>query len=523
MYKILLVDDQKTIRYGLKHMLGQMNLPISQVYLASDGLEASEFITKFEPDIVIADIRMPNMDGLELMEEVKARGIQAAFIIVSGYDDFSYAQKAIELGAKAYLLKPVERSELSSRLEQIMKELSERRSLDSIERELNKQTEEAKRRELLFYLKGGSINESLIFNVKKEFSNLWSHYRLYIFRSSYIRVENKKINRNNPALPSYFLVSALEEACAEVDYFLLDDTNHVMAAISASLDPMHLSRKLHEKTIFSCSLVSEEYHSFDAILDAYNEVNLLFKHSYLFPEKASLQSEDLEVLSDQWVLPWDDIHTLFKLLGTESPQTVTEHFSNLFRKEKLRQFHVDYYVELAKAVVLQMEEYERVILPWVGQDKLDLLSLRQPFAYASVHSYLEAVLQQLLHLNYKYQEMSFTYESTDIINEAVRYIQQHYDKPIDLSEVAEHVHLNYTYFSSLFKKKLGKSFSEYLRDVRIDQSKLFLVSSDETINEVAKRVGFDSYRSFNRSFLDVTGMQASEYRKQYSDFSSKWR
>lgn len=107
MLKLLIADDEVTIRNGLKNLIKSYNLEISQIYLAKDGEEAVNLIKKELPEIILMDINMPRLDGLKAIEEIKDINPQAKIIIISGYNDFSYAQKAIDLGVYKYLLKPV--------------------------------------------------------------------------------------------------------------------------------------------------------------------------------------------------------------------------------------------------------------------------------------------------------------------------------------------------------------------------------------------------------------------------------
>lgn len=112
MLKTIIVDDEENIRYLISKLIDLGNLGISVIGEASDGEEGLEMCARLKPDIIVADIRMPGMDGLEMLERIKAELPLSEVILISGYSDFQYAQKAVEHGAIAYLLKPVEENEL---------------------------------------------------------------------------------------------------------------------------------------------------------------------------------------------------------------------------------------------------------------------------------------------------------------------------------------------------------------------------------------------------------------------------
>lgn len=164
-------------------------------------------------------------------------------------------------------------------------------------------------------------------------------------------------------------------------------------------------------------------------------------------------------------------------------------------------------------MVQMLEEYERVIRPYMGEEALDIECLRNLFDYPGIREYIQALQQQLLRLNQFYYEYKCSYRNSQDLNEAIRFIHESYHKPLDLAMVSNHVSLNYAYFSNLFKKNIGKGFTEYLRDVRLDKARRLLAETDHKIVEVATMVGYESYKSFTRAFRDVMDMQPTEYRQ----------
>lgn len=121
--QVLIADDEAAVRNGLWENVDWKQLNMSVSCGAKDGLEAWEYIKEYKPDIVITDIRMPRMSGLELIKECRSHDMKTMFIILSGYDDFAYAQTAIRYGARAYVLKPLKIEELTAELETLKTEL----------------------------------------------------------------------------------------------------------------------------------------------------------------------------------------------------------------------------------------------------------------------------------------------------------------------------------------------------------------------------------------------------------------
>lgn len=158
MYKILIADDERWVLLGIKQLLEKINLPFQVVGMAENGIEALEMLVELQPDVLITDIRMPGMDGLELMEKMNACEIDSKVIFLSGYAEFDYVQKAIHLGALDYLLKPIDENRLKSVLDAVLDRLYKEQDDDSkllyLEKVFNVQAD-------CFYRKSDSGDESL--------------------------------------------------------------------------------------------------------------------------------------------------------------------------------------------------------------------------------------------------------------------------------------------------------------------------------------------------------------------------
>lgn len=130
MYKVMLVDDEKLILQGLLNIIEWDKLDLEVIHLAEDGMEALEKFKDNPVDIIVTDINMPRLTGLELLKEIKALDSNVKFIILSGYDEFSYARTAIKLGVENYILKPIDEEELESSLKKLKKKIEEEKSKD---------------------------------------------------------------------------------------------------------------------------------------------------------------------------------------------------------------------------------------------------------------------------------------------------------------------------------------------------------------------------------------------------------
>lgn len=507
MLNILIVDDQTHICEGLKTMLRQFPLPIGSIHEAASGLEALRILRQHSIQLVITDIRMPDMDGLELMARTREERIEVDYLIISGYGEFTYAQRAIELGAKGYLLKPVKREDLLASVEHVMQEMLTRRELLRSMQDMSRRAEDAERKELRLFMKGEAANEGWIEEVEPLHGQLWSHYRLVMLR------EERWINQ--PGAPN---VHGMESIAYRVygghRCLCLQRYPHLILACAADLPPETLSAALQNEQFRAMAIMTDPVRGLRQLPEAYRRLQELHRHSYLFPEQRLLLPSHVEGLEQHWQLPYEDIYALFQLMGADNSGLITEKISKIFQKKVLQRYNINYTVHLCEALVEMIDEYERVIRPYLGEEAIDTDCLRNLFDYPGMREYIQALQQQLLRLNQHYYELKCSYRNSQDLNEAIRYIHANYHKPLDLAMVSNHVSLNYAYFSNLFKKNVGKSFAEYLRDVRLDKARKLLVDTDYKVADIAAMVGYENYKSFTRVFREVMRMQPTEYRQR---------
>ena len=154
MYTVVIVEDSKLLRMGMVHTLNWQSLDCQIVGSAADGLEGLQVICDTDPDIVMTDIRMPGLTGLEMMEAAKEKGLTPAVIIVSGYDDFAYAQQALKLGAVEYITKPMEDEDVYRAIRSACERVDERRKYESLQQRLQS-VEDSKMKVFQPYLDSG--------------------------------------------------------------------------------------------------------------------------------------------------------------------------------------------------------------------------------------------------------------------------------------------------------------------------------------------------------------------------------
>ncbi len=507
MINVLIVDDQKHIRDGLQAMLRQFPVPLDGIHGAGNGIEALAVLKRESIQLVVTDIRMPDMDGLELMARAREERMKADFLIISGYGDFAYAQKAIGLGAKGYLLKPVKREDLQASVEHVVQEIGTRQELSRNMKRISRRARETDRKELAMFMQGAASDDEWIAQTERQNSELWAGYRLVLLR--------EELRINQPGADSaHGMESIAYRVYGRRGCVCLQHRPHLILAVAADVDPEVLPAAFKEEQIGAVAAMTGPRYGLKELPESYAQVLELYRHGYLFPDKRCILPADIEGLDRQWEIPYEELYSLFQMIGTKNGGAIAERISAIFNKNALQRRHVRYTEQLCRAVVRMLEESERVIHPYMGEGALDIDCLRNLYDYPGIRDYIQALQQQLLRLNQFYYEFKCSYRNSQDLNEAIRFIHENYHKPLDLAMVSNHVSLNYAYFSNLFKKNIGKGFAEYLRDVRLDKARRMLAETEHKIVDIAAMVGYESYKSFIRAFRDAMGMQATEYRQR---------
>lgn len=516
--KMLIVDDEPIICQGLRHTISWKSIGVEVVGEAYDGIEALAFLEHCPVDVVLTDVNMEGMDGLELAKELKKRFPPTRIIIVSGYDHFEYARQALRLGIEDYLLKPVNIDELMSMVQRIGEEITQERKL------MGEQEVERTRKWLMGQLQPRVVDHNddyvpLMMTIGS--CTCWmiasqiSDYAEWTHRSS----EEKR--REIRGLWEISVDSALSASGLEtVSFFqhqnlLLSlvvgppsmsakDLNNILRGVlklSEDLDlhasisrPFQGSEQIHASCMEAISLLHYAVLSSLAPIVFHHE-ELILKRSHRLPELIVLEK--------------NLIHALFQENDGELHQQMDEIMQEFRESGSLIKEIWQAFQELViilqrrlKAAGIDLTGYPNIF----HSQEIDLLVHN---SYRAMESLLRAELASMFSLIHN----SLTGKNHWLADRVQSYIEARYNKDIKASEVAAWLKITPNYFSILFKQKFGKGFAEYLNEVRIEQAKAKLSGTDDRVFEIAESVGYKEYKYFCSIFKTYTGVTPTQYRK----------
>ena len=509
---VLIADDEAAIRNGLQEIVARIQANTRVVACADSGESALQSLRALRPDIAVMDISMPGISGLDVIRTAAEEKLPTAFLILSGYNDFSFAQQAIRYGVKSYFLKPLDVEEFR---EAFLRQCGEVLRL----REGKEGLDEGR---ISIFI---DSSRTLFLNqlIQKHFYKAEDiEEKLRLLRCS-VRDEASCIVLFS-LLPAETGVSFPEDAPARVSALFSGFPCECWAASDTQLLALVNARNAGEKRLHDCvlscvSLLSREDASVKAAVGAVVKCLQLIHASYSSAVEAlSYRIYDTQaILFDSSVITRErprfsteniDYKPLIYALTHQDGSGVSDYceafFSSLLAAGTPPPSYV---IGMCIYLVVNVQKQLELLYPEAKLPAdLDCDVLYTLDSVTELRRWVTELLE-----SYGALLTDSAVERNGIIRAAKEYIQQNLDKNIKAKDVAEQVHLSETYFTVYFKNKTGTNFRDYLLHARMALAQKLLASRDINISEIAYRVGYQDYRSFSRAFKTETGMSPSEY------------
>lgn len=467
MKTILIAEDEKFIRMGLKTMVQRSSVPVETILEARDGEEALAMLGQYEVDLLITDIRMPKMDGIELVSRLESLECRPMVLVISGYDDFSYAVEMLRKGVSDYLLKPVEREKLYGALEKLEEQYQRRQAAQT---DQNRQLYHALR-QLMLEQDPGS----------EEWRRQVERYGDAFFPGSYVG----------------FCAGEYKEPLPESVLQL-----HGLGRVMLYAVPVE------EAEQFSGRLSLPLGQS--GVKEGLASLHVCYREAYAAWQR-SFFSGDLCVWAEsaRFRPLGVDARQLAGLVGLAQGQEVLRLLEEEADSVAAGEADPAAFAELCQEFVGQLcESYRNLLGEGGGPEQYAHL-----WEFENRERYLACFGAWLEEFCSRTAREFADYENKQKIRQAVQYMKQHFREPLSMTMVSNHVSMNYSLFSLLFKQYTGGNFVSYLQDLRLEEAKRLLETTDWRVNEICRRCGFSDDKHFLKVFKAAVGFSPTEYRK----------
>lgn len=534
--KVFLVEDEMVIRRGIKNSIDWEKEGYIFCGEASDGELAYPMIIKEKPDILITDIRMPFMDGLELCKLVKKELPNIKILILSGYDEFDYAKEAIRLGVTEYLLKPISSGKLLEALngvsESIRREKEDKDLVRKCMEEMRENTEHEKQKFFEQMIAGNlSMADALETGKKYEMNLSAGMYNLLLFRFT-LGEENRK--SGELLGEAEYAIEKLTERLEYVFEFQRGVEGWAFLLMADNEEQMservkELSKDLEEimknySTIAYFGGIGQPVARLRELEESFREAERALAARFTMELNRIISVEDIRMAQN--VDTRDDIE-ITSFGEIEKTRTMLEKFLNNGAEDEIDEF-VDVYInelpeENLKSVLMRQyiimdayivmmsfcEKIEGIEGEMQAQSEELKNSMKTSQTLEEIKNYIRMLLKKIIGVRDTISGRRYS----DIIEIAKDQIRKTYmSDEISLNTIAAEVGMSPSYFSSIFSKEMGKTFVEYLTEIRMDRAKELLMCSSMKTSEIGYEVGYKDPHYFSYIFKKTQNCTPKEFR-----------
>jgi two-component system, response regulator YesN len=543
-YKLLLVDDEEEVRRGVLKKINWNEYGFDIVGEAENGKEALDSIERTLPDVVITDIKMPFMDGLELTKVVREKYPTIKFIVLTGFDEFEYAQKAIKLNVMEYVLKPISANELIDILikvkSQIDSEIAEKKNVEILKEYYIKSIPVLKDKFLTSLVTTTLEKEEI--REKSETYNIdlsGKGFVVSIVSIDGIIVKSKidleknsnivhKGLQNEKELLKFAVLNIVEEIVLKHNLGTVFLSNEHVVIVSVykkcgsenvipnTIPVLEEIQQAVEKYLkFTVAIgVGNVCSDIIHLSRSYQSALAALDYRFLMVDNSIIIIEDIEPERNHSIV-FDEIkeHTLSSSIKVGSRKDISDTVDKLFNeiidsKTSFKDYQV-YLMEMLTTVLKTARNANVDIDNVIGINRSFLTEFYSLGGLAEVKAWFMDISVKIMeHIAKERQDTS-----KHIVENAKKYVKDHFhESDVTINGVCDYLHISPTYFSFIFKRETKITFINYLTNVRMDAAKELLRNTGMKAFEIAEKVGYSEPNYFSYSFKKKFGMSPSEYR-----------
>lgn len=523
--KVMLVDDEKIITTGLQRLIDWELEGYEIVKTASNGVEAIDFLQKEKVDLIITDIRMPEMDGLEMIKNIREKALSDAYIILlSGYSDFGFAKQAIKYGVFDYILKPIQEQVLIDSLRSVAakKQITIKRQEDT--QKLNRLYLE---QNLITLLKGKedkSATEYVRSHMKLSVPIHFVHIALYNIS------ELKELGDDEvQVLKNRLMESSRQFLGEDADHLLSDygmeetyDIGFVYCDYMAQerelsmeefMQKMQAHLEMQQEDLKVSLLVGKGVSDINKLTNTYTSACALrILKSFKERKGVYYYEDEVQANPSKVMICKKSLDRLIEAIEQNHMGEIEESVNQFYAElesvgtdEKTVSMNVNYL--LFQLIHLAVEQDESVnqeeVMTFIGDNVSEQGIV--PYGKAYLTKFAVEYAEYLIQLRKN--------SSRGVLQELEREVREHYAENLTLRDLSQKYYLNSSYLGQIFRKKYGQSFKDYLSGYRINMAARQLLQSDKKISQIAEEVGYHDTDYFITKFIEQMGCTPAKYRR----------
>lgn len=518
--KLLIADDEKLTREGIISSIDWTALGVSEIYQADDGIHGLELAKNIQPDIILSDVRMPRLDGIEMASRLKELFPNINIIFMSGYSDKEYLKAAIKLKAISYVEKPIVPDEIR---EAVLEALKNKQQIEE-----NTDTRKEHRRfatsslaTRLIYPGAASENE-----LKEEFKklslnlheNACFHTMIFSFKNPISQTANHTLTSFYMQFHEFLESHRLSEihGIKQERFLIYHFFGHAPSNEQLKLFAMTASKMASVLGNDFFIVIGKKVSGISNIYDSYNSAVIQLQSSFYHPYGSWFIYEN-ETTDISTTMPFsismDEFRNLLNQKNPKAMEMVKSIYETLlYHKNVIPNQVKDLYYQMFSSL---QEAYHILQIP-VPEQKVNFsTSFEQFFGCETIFELNQLLVQEL---NLFFAQADSTREESSPVTAIKSFIASHYhDESLSIKDISEHVFLSTSYICTLFKNEAGQTLNQYITKYRIEKAKKLLADPRNKISDISAKVGYNDGNYFGKTFKKIVGVSPTEYRDQVTD------
>lgn len=500
MYRVLIVDDEKVERNGIRFLLKKLGMEF-EIQEAPNGKAALEILQKEPIDILLTDVKMPFMDGMELIEQVRLHRMNLSIVIFSGHNEFEYAKKAMKAGVYDYILKPVDPKEFQNTMNKVLLDLDNAKE----EAVIRTRGEEFFREHILYSVVNGASKEDITARADGLLTlDFLEKYK----RMMLVECDGEFFGRNNEK----FLEIVEKELELPCQYLNLNSQQSIFMLLETGGGCMPIAEKIRDMVWSSfhvrCHIaISKEITGFEDIASALEECELLMENRFYQSETYIYIADRSEETSLMQQLDDDTLMKQMKQdIKMKDMPALREHYERLCERYRIKTQFSQVYIKFIFSNLLK-EFYDA--LPDMNEAELNK-EIDALYRASDFEQMLELVDKNIKKLEDVFDSNpQLAHREVDTVK---KYIYEHFSEEISVEQLAELVYMAPSYLSFIFKKETGQNLSKFIKAYRMEKAKEMLEGTHNKIVSISNAVGYPNVSYFCQSFREYYGISPQKFR-----------
>ncbi len=526
--KALIVDDEPTHIQGLVRYIKWKELGYDVPFTAESGHEALDIIRNASIDVLISDVSMPVMTGIELVAKAKAVQPQLQVVMISGYNEFEFVQEAMNVGAHAYVLKPIKVEEVESKLTGFRKTLTKLKQIENQAQELQQKVSSS-----LDIVRERFVSDVIgVADIHVEMLQSWgnllelpsNNQEIGLIVLGYDHFHSSVQDARERVVISNGFLKTVHIGLSDYDHVYVAKTGtDEIVALHINLSPLERA-SIEKQFAFIQNVMHEQYGSkvtignsrvckaWEDVPSLYKEVKFMMARFRLMEGGQILHYDRLDESEFQQFRLREEIIPEIIQLTENAPDAhkVVDYVNTVFDMLLPQASTLFTYIQaFGMALLSELVRKQTWNKELGGEMNLEMWQkLIDCRSEAQIREVVLDYIQRHM-VNEKKSEASHRH---NLIGKVSEYLESHFQEPITVKQIAEIHHLNASYLSVLFKKEMGKTISDFLQETRMNKAKELLNNPSIKVYEVSEQVGFQTSAYFSYLFKKTTGYTPQEYR-----------